>query len=457
MRYLSFLRIGILALATLLASCGASDNEQTAYYVRMVNAVKDAPRLTLNVDQLPTRNQVDYLVNTPFVVPISDGTSPNIVPVDVLGNTPDGTSFTFAGIQDYEFLGGYEYTVVTAGTLADPLLFVTGIPRRKKPVTGGYLEVLHVAMNQGPLDIYLTEPGLDLAGVTPFATLSLAGTSGSLQITQGTYQLRVTAAGSSTVIFDSGDLNLDADAEWQWVLVDSLAAGDPVLRMISTAGGSSVIVDDPAMLASMRALNIDVTKGPVDVFAGVDDTTIALALDYAGMSTYTDFPRGDLDFLVTLAGDPGSILLELTGSVDAGTKYTSVLGTAGDLLTRVLVPDDTRSVATSAKIRFMQGINIPGYINVYMTDEMPAVPPAGFIDAVVLSQSYGSVSLMGNKEPGEYYVSVVSRPNAESGGETLLLDPVLMQLNGGGVTTFLISQVSATDTTPVLRVIDETP
>jgi hypothetical protein len=423
----------------------------------MVNVVKDAPRLTLNVNQLPTRNQVDYLVNTPFVVPISDGTSPNIVPVDVLGNTPDGTSFTFAGIQDYEFLGGYEYTVVSAGTLADPLLFVTSNPRRKKPVTGGYLEVLHVAVNQGPLDIYLTEPGLDLTGVTPFATLSLAGTSGSLQFTQGTYQLRVTAAGTSTVIFDSGDLNLVVDAEWQLILVDSLDTGGPVLRMVSTAGGTSVVIDDPAMQASVRALNIDVTKGPVDVFAGVNDTTIALALDYAGLSAYTEFPQGDLDFLVTLAGDPGSILLEVTDTVDAGKKYTSVLGTEGDLITRVLVPDETRSVATSAQIRFVQGINIPGYINVYMTAELPAVTPTGYVDLVALSQSYGSVSLMGNKEPGEYYVSVVSRPNAEFGGETLLLDPVLMQFNGGDVTTFLISQVSATDTTPVLRVINETP
>jgi hypothetical protein len=259
------------------------------------------------------------------------------------------------------------------------------------------------------------------------------------------------------VIFDSGDLNLTVDAEWQWILVDSLASGGPVLRVIASAGGTGTLIDDLAMQASVRALSIDVTKGPIDVFAGVDNTPIALALDYAGLSTYTDFPRGDLDFLVTLAGDPSSILLDITDPVDAGTKYTSVLGTAGSILTRVLVPDDTRSVATSAKIRFVQGINIPGYINVYMTAEIPAVPPTGFTNAVVLSQVYGGISLMGNKEPGEYYVSVVTRPNTESGGETFLLDPMLMQLNGGEVTTFLISQVSATDTTPTLRVINETP
>ncbi len=93
MRYMSFLRIGVLALASVLASCGGSDNEPSAYYVRLVHVVKDAPRLTLSVDQLPARNLVDYLSATPFVVPISDGSSPNIVPVDVYGNTPDGTRF----------------------------------------------------------------------------------------------------------------------------------------------------------------------------------------------------------------------------------------------------------------------------------------------------------------------------------------------------------------------------
>ncbi len=240
-------------------------------------------------------------------------------------------------------------------------------------------------------------------------------------------------------------------------LVDSLATGGPVLRMISTAGGASAIIDDPAMLTSVRALNIDLTKGPIDVFAGPDSTPVALALDYVDISTYSDFSPGDLDFLVTLAGDPGSILLEVTNPVVAGTTYTSVIGTLGDGITQVLVPDDTRSVATSTKIRFVQGLNVPGYINVYMTDEIPAVPPSGFPNAVVLSQAYGAVSLTGNKEPGEYYVSVVIRPDTGAGGEAFLMDPMQMQLNGGEVLTFIISQVSGTDTTPVLRVINETP
>lgn len=457
MRYMSFLRIVVLALTSVLASCSSSDNEPTAYYVRYVNVVKDAPRLTLSINELPTRSLVDYLDATPFVVPISDGTSPNIVPVEVYGNTPNGTRFEVADIPSFEFFGGYEYTVVTAGTLADPLLFVTSTLRRNKPVTGGYLELVHVATNQGALDIYLTEPGLDLTGVTPFATLALAETSGSLQFTQGTYQIRVTPAGSSTVIFDSGDLNFVVDGEWQMTLVDSLFTGGPVLRMISTAGGSSAVIDDPAMQARVRAINVDLTKGPIDVFAGADTTPIALALGYADISSYTEFPRGDLDFLVTLAGDPGSILLEVTSPVDPGTKYSSVLGALGDEITQVLVPDDTRSIATSTRIRFVQGLNVPGYINVYMTDELPAVPPTGFTNAVVLSQSYGAVSLTGNKEPGQYYVSVVIRPETGAGGESFLMDPEQMQLNGGEAMTFMISQVSDTDTTPVLRVINETP
>jgi len=456
MRYLSFLRIGVLVLATLLASCGASDNVETAYYVRAVNVVKDAPLLTLNVNQLPVRNLVGYLNATPFVVPISDGTSPNIVPVDIVSNTPDGTPFTVAGIQDYEFLGGHEYTVVTAGTLADPLLFVTGMPRRKKPVIGGYLEVVHVAMNQGPLDVYLTEPGLDLTGATPFATLSLTETSGSLEFTQGTYQVRVTAAGSSTVIFDSGDLNLAANAEWQWILVDSLATGGPELRMISSAGGSGAVLDDLAMQASVRAMNIDLTKGPLDVFGGADSVPVALALGYAGVSSYTDFPGGDLGFSVTLENDPASLLLEATESVTAADKYSIVLGTLEDGITYVLVTDDTRSVATSAQIRSVQGLNIPGFINLYMTAEIPAVPPTGFANAVVVNQAYGAVSLLVNKEPGEYYVSVVNRPELTVGGETLLMDPILMQFNGGDVVTFMVSQISGNDPTPVLRVINET-
>jgi len=457
MRYLSSLRLGILAVVVLLASCGSSENEVTAYYVRAVHALADAPRIQMNVSELPLHSAVDYLKATRMGIPVSKGGTTDIATVELKAFTPAGETIIIDTIPDYVFSGNVEYTVVTAGTLANPTSFITSNPRRTKPVIGGYLEFIHASVGLGTLDIFVTDPGVDLLGLTAYTTLAFGEASGSLEITPGTYQVRATNSGTTDVLFDSGALDMSGDAERQMVLVDNAGNSSAVLQMIRTFGLDSVVSGDVTYGGRVRALNIDVAEGPLDILAGPAQAPVALALDYGSLGDFVIREGGEVDFLVTPTGDISTPLLEMAATVEAGNDYTFVTGTSPDGMIGVLGTDDRRSVVTEARLRAIHAINTGEILNIYLSSEIPATMPPSYGDGIVRNLAYGSTSNLYAGDPGEYYLSITTRPELAGGGEVNLVEPILVQLNGGDNLSILISQASATEQAPYqVILIDET-
>lgn len=457
MRHLSILRLGILSLLVLLTSCGSSENEVTAYYVRAVHALVDAPRIQMDVNLLPLHSSVEYLQASRMGVPVSKGGATDVATVELKTFTPAGETIVIDTFQDYEFSGNVEYTVVAAGTLANPATFITSNPRRTKPVTGNYLEFVHASVVQGSLDVFVTDPGVDLVGLTAYTTLAFGESSGSLELTPGSYQVRVTNSGTTDVIFDAGTLDMTADAERQMFLVDNAGNSSAALKMIRTFGQESALSGDVTYGGRVRGLNIDVIEGPLDILAGPAQAPVALALDYANLGDFVVLDGGDLDFLVTPTGDINTPLLEMIGTVEAGMEYTFVTGSSTDGMIGVLGPDDRRSVVTEARLRAIHAINTGEVLNVYLSDEIPATVPPSYSDGIIRNLGYGTVSNLFAGEPGEYYLSITTRPELSGAGETNLVEPILVQLNGGDNLTVLIAQASATEQAPYqVIVIDET-
>jgi len=390
-------------------------------------------------------------------IPVSKGGATDIATIEFKAFTAAGEPIIIDTILDYEFSGNAEYTVVTAGTLANPVTFITSNPRRTKPVTGGYLEFIHASIALGPLDIFVTDPGVDLVGITAFSTLEFTEASGSLEITPGNYQVRVTTSGTTDVVFDSGTINLTGDAERQMTLVDNESNWGGPLKLIRTFGLESLVQGDVTYGGRIRGLNIDVLEGPLDILAGPAQTPVALALDYVSAADFVVLDSGELDFLVTPAGDPSTALLEMVGLVEAGSEYTFLTGTSPDGMIGVLGPDDRRGVATEARLRAIHAINTDEIINVYLSLELPTTMPPAYGDGIVRNIGYGTVSNLFAGEPGEYYLSITTRPELAGGGEANLVEPIVVQLNGADNLTILIAQASAAEQTPYqIILIDET-
>ena len=103
-----------------------------------------------------------------------------------------------------------EYTMLVSGTLANPEEMIAA-DTAFNPLAGKVkIRVIHAARNAPPLDVYLTQPGEDLATasklVEPFA-FNVADTSvfpAFVERDPGDWQVRFTADGTTNVLLDTG-------------------------------------------------------------------------------------------------------------------------------------------------------------------------------------------------------------------------------------------------------------
>lgn len=112
----------------------------------------------------------------------------------------------------------------------------------------GRVRVLHAAPNAPAIDVYLTQPGVDIAGLVPvFPNLQFKDSvppsgSDSFRYPGGTYQLRVTPRGTKTVIF-SALVNLADNADWLLVPIPATDEGVPatgaIIKVLLVQGNRS--------------------------------------------------------------------------------------------------------------------------------------------------------------------------------------------------------------------------
>jgi hypothetical protein len=208
-----------LAATAVLTACGGGDQGiddrigLSKPTIRVIHAITGGP----NVDVLQNGVRTNFL-NEPYKF------------VSKYFNVETGNqliSFNTAGTQTE--LGratlvaatGHKYTVValpgaTAAetlTIDDP--FEKGLLSNKARVRS-----LNASFNAQNIDVYITVPAVDLNSVAPtfgavaYKQASPASGADSRDFDGGTYRLRITTAGTKTVIFDSGALTLANNADW---------------------------------------------------------------------------------------------------------------------------------------------------------------------------------------------------------------------------------------------------
>ncbi|QOT82168.1 DUF4397 domain-containing protein [Cupriavidus basilensis] len=230
-----------LAATAVLSACGGGDDSIGARVgvseptVRVIYATTGGPNLDVLQNGSKT-NLLNEFVSKYFDVDEGNQTfSFNVTNTDTeLGRTTVSTHT------------GHKYTVVAlpGATAADVLQiddpFEKDLFSDKAPVRS-----LNASFNAQNVDIYLTVPAADLAAATPtFAAVAYksavpASGSDSINLNGGTYRLRITTAGTKTVIFDSGALTLANNADWliTTIPVDGIGATVPNKIKVLVARG----------------------------------------------------------------------------------------------------------------------------------------------------------------------------------------------------------------------------
>ncbi|MEO8059519.1 MAG: DUF4397 domain-containing protein [Burkholderiales bacterium] len=225
------------------------------------------------------------------------------------------------------------------------------------PTTGtAQLRVFDAASSAGTLDVYVTAPGTNLAGVAaPTFTISApnyAQPSALASFAPGTYRVRVTAADNKT------DLRLDipaitlADQAIATVVLTPSAGANLVNGGLLLQQGSFT----PYRNTNARVRLAAAVSGGATVAASAGSTAIETALVAPSVGAYTLVPTTtDAALAVTINGNP---LTLPTLAPAAGSDATLLVHGSPGAATASLITDDNLlpSAATKLKMRLVNGV-----------------------------------------------------------------------------------------------------
>jgi hypothetical protein len=134
----------------------------------------------------------------------------------------------------------YTFIAMPGASTTNNLLLINDPYDKQLTATNGRVRVANGSFNAANVDVYLTAPTVDIATVGPNFAAAAYGTSvpgsgaNSNDFTNGNYQLRITTAGTKTVIF-SAPLAVQTNADLLLITIPAtLAANDvKVLSVIA--------------------------------------------------------------------------------------------------------------------------------------------------------------------------------------------------------------------------------
>jgi len=424
--------------------------------VRIVNAVPDAPRITgvLSGINLGAHDFAQASELGKFLVGIYN--------LRVLYATPDGDFIDVAPAERVELTQEKEFSFFVTGSWAAPTLVRVdnveidfGVDFTKTDhLEKADVQVVHASADAGPVDVYLTESGADLGTETPLASIAY-GNAGALETVtpQSNYQLRVTTAGTTDVLYDSGEFAIEGFTRQMFLIRDYFGPGGydfTVSRVVplGIVGFPNDTRENELMFANYiaDAPSVDVYFGDTATPPVYDPDPVFAGVAFGERTLRSLQNPGPRSVKVTLAGT-STVVLEDTTTVVPGAYQTLFAGglDAGDTTDLVSAVDDIRTVATEARVRVDHASRAAGTVDVFILPPgQPTGDTAPTFDAFPVN-ARGVDFLL----PGSYDVTIVRNSNPAitvAGPERISVDIgglytlALTDSPGGGEPVLLLRQ-----------------
>jgi hypothetical protein len=218
---LKFLTL-LLAAGALIAACSDDDDNtgpEGEARVRVVHASPDAPDVDVLLSDAEVLGDVPYLTASDYLdTPAGDQN---------LEVNAAGTATTLID-TDVSLVDGTDYTVIASG-LVEAIEPIVLQDDNSAPAAGtARVRAIHGAPSAPAVDIYVTAPGADLETTIPLlANVEFGDVADYIEAPAGDYQVRVTPAGTKTVVIDSGTLALSIGQVRTAIAVDAAGGGAP--------------------------------------------------------------------------------------------------------------------------------------------------------------------------------------------------------------------------------------
>ncbi|MEW4343135.1 DUF4397 domain-containing protein [Vibrio diabolicus] len=368
-----FSRAALTMVAALgLAACG-SDSDTIEYSnLQAVHASSDAPLANVWINDKSSLTGVDYGMGSGYMK-LREGM--NSIQVDV--QLPGDETATVIPKTELDLDSDLNYNVFVVGDAdgspnpVEPLV-VTRSADSMADANSLDVQVVHAASGVPAVDLYVTEPGADLASATPLMNLAYKASTDVLNIPAGEYQVRL-AVGDS-VAFDSGTISLAANSN---LTIAAISTGDsnstsPVKLLVLDGSGSSII-EDMGSQAEVRVGHL-VDGAPI-VDVNVNGAAFGPLADLAfkEIRGYLDLDAGAYDIDVYVDGTTTNPIIDVDGLMVAGGMDYSVyaVGVVSPAIDiePLVVEDMRRAVATSATLNVTHAAANPvaEMVDIYLT------------------------------------------------------------------------------------------
>ncbi len=369
----------VLLASLLLVGCSSSDDPRPTAppsQIRVVHASPDAPAVDVRVGTQAVATGAAYKDATAFqAVPAGVST----VQVNVAGTTTTVLTATVGLRADRV------YTVFAANAVAnlEPLVIEedpTGPAGSEVAV-----RVVHAAPKVGSVDVYVTAPGASLAAATPtLAAVPFKGVSNRLTIPAATYQVRITAAGSKSPVYDSGSVSLTGGSNLVLSAVEQDQGASPVTLLGLTRVPSTPKLELPDNRTLVRVMHASPDAPAVDVL--VNGAVALPSVSYPTNSAYLPLGSGATNLKVNLAGTATTALNADLTLVPTKTHSIYAVGFASALQSLVVEDDLRTPAAGKAKLRVIHASPDAGNVDVLVngTVALANVPFKGAANYLVV-------------------------------------------------------------------------
>lgn len=227
----------LLVVSFSLVACGGSSNDShKSAQLRAVHLSPDAPAVDIGVNDTTPLTAVSYRQASPFLTVDNGDTNLKVL-----------VAATDTAVIDADLVleENMKYTVIASDFVANIAPIVITDDNHPPAAGKAAITVVHSSPSAPAVDIYVTATGdtlppRDAATLTdvPFKTVS-----GELELDAGDYRVRITAADSRDVVYDSGTLNLGDGVEYIAIAADDINSDSLVGLTILTDLESTAFVN----------------------------------------------------------------------------------------------------------------------------------------------------------------------------------------------------------------------
>jgi hypothetical protein len=305
----------------------------------VVNAIPNAPSLDVKVDGATSWPALPFEGMTGYS-DFSNETHTFSVTVTGAISTLTQANFNLAGEASY--------TLITFGPVEAPALLLLS-DDTISPSSGRFLlRVANAAAGAATFDVYVTAPGAALDTLAPnLSSISYGGSTGFLQLSSGTLQLRLTQTGTKAVIYDSGARNWSDNTATDAIMY-TRSGGQLVNLALADINGANQRVIVNSTLTDVKFVNAAFDTGAVNSL--LDGTVVNSNIAYAAALGYNIVAPGAHTISFEATATPGATVASVATTLAAATD-TSVFiaGFAGAV--RAIVLQDANFPAINANPR----------------------------------------------------------------------------------------------------------